>query len=377
MRATRGRSTIDLKKLSTDLNNAAARNFPVEMLGFGTAEQVSNVAKTFNKYSRSGVTAQELDEFYSNPLVQAEIAAGRDVSSLAKVQAYKNEWIARVREDMLRGLTGARARNSEFDVLSKEKLARQAGLSVQEQERLIASLKEDPLMQAFSSTSSGMTNKFGADPSGITDSLMKMTPNDLDEVMRAMRRSRPDIANEVSRRVSADIFGSLFRPKAGGGFFIDPDMLGQILHPPIARDRASANRMLRSVLTPDEYKRFSDALPAFERLSRYYNSGGTAPIGKDLQTMFGVGTAASLDRIGGASGFVGLLNHVMFMARSLKYRALSRILIDKDFANAYASYVSGGLSGRGLANERQLQRFAIILQNDPELAEEINDSNAQ
>lgn len=370
-RAARGGSTIDFGKLTKELNSAASRGFPVEQLGFGTKKQIADVNSAFKQYTKGTVTADELDEFYRNPLVRAEIARGGNLRALARKDAAASAFKAAVKEDTIRELAGARLKNNEVAVMQKERLAKAAGLSRVQQERYIQGLREDPLYKAFERDSVGMPKQFPAGIGAITNTFAKMAPNDVSEVVNAMRKSRPDIAADVSKRIAADAFGSLLEAADGGGYFINPDKVKRLINPAIPGDEQATARLLRSAMDPKEYARFKDALPAFERLSRYYKQNGTVPIGNDLKTALGITTAASLNRIGGAAGYAGLIGRMAQMADTGRYNLLSKLLIDDNFAKGYTNYVLGGQGFKRAADDALLQRFLIQVRADPELSAEL------
>jgi hypothetical protein len=372
--ASKGQDFIDFEKLTTSLNAAAFnKGFPIQDLGFGSKEQLKQVAAAYKRYSngQNVIPNEAMVEFYKNPLVRDQLAKGADVSELANEAAARNAFIQDVRSKQLQALSGAKANYSQTAIMKSKQLAKEAGMDLQAQQKIVEDLQKDPLMRAFASDSIGMPVKFAAGDKAVYNTLRAMTPGDADGVMRAMRQTRPDLAKRVSNLIASDVLGELLvkdSTSVGKLWTVNMDDFQRIFDPKIAGRENNIGNLLRTVMTKDELSQFKRTIPAFRRLSEYARTNGSVPLSTDAATALGVSSAVALGRVGASGGLVALWRKIGEFAENRRYNLLTKLATDKEFSKLY--FNTGGRL-EDMIRQAKTPRIMFILKNDQDLSSEI------
>jgi hypothetical protein len=359
-------------KLINQLNSAANKGFKVERLGFGSAKQLNEMNAGFRSIKQGEVSPDMLDMFYGSKAVQNELLIGGNVRGLARKTAARYEFEAMVRQQTLRDGVGATAQNIESNVRRQGQLARAAELDLEAQQKIVTDMRSDPLHMALNRESVGIPRKITGGDKAIYNVFKDMLPDDINRVMTAMRRTRPDLANDVSKRVSADIFSEVFVPvstKSGAIWRLDADAYRRIFNPTVF-GRHGSGSVAKAVLDPTQYARLEESIPAFDRMAKYHRNGGGLNVSEDVKTVLGLSGAAALNRPGAMAAYRGIAGKLIDLAADGKYRLLSAMLIDKDIASGYTKFVTAGRGASNATDDLIVQRFALLLMNDKEMYNE-------
>ena len=270
--AAAGASDINWGKLTESLNNAASRGFPIESMGFGNRKQMAEVGQTFKDFSTRGevLDGAALDAFYANPLVQAELAAGRSVKKLARKQAAKSAFESQVTSDALLQAAGVTKKSAEA-IRDLNALASEAGLSAAEQKVIVDNLSMNPMFSIWGRNAAGLPKEFGTATGQISEQLKRMRPVDVADFMSAARQQNPSLAVDLEQRVVADYLNlSIGDSKTPGRIWqMAPDKMRQLFNPALEGDAGEAIRLVKNVVSPERFAQFKQSLPAFAKLSEY------------------------------------------------------------------------------------------------------------
>lgn len=374
-----GASDINWGKLTDSLNNAAARGFPIESMGFGTRKQMAEVGQTFKDFSTRGevLDATALDAFYSNPLVQAELGAGRSVKKLARKQAAKSAFESQVTSDALLQAAGVTAKSSA-DVAGKiaesNRLAAAAELSLAEQKVIVDNLSMNPMFSIWGRNSAGMPKEFGTATGQISEQLKRMRPIDVADFMSAARQQNQSLASDLEQRVVADYLNlSVGDTKTPGRIWqMAPDKMRQLFNPALEGDAGEAIKLVKNVVSPERFAQFKQSLPAFAKLSEYAKFGGSNSLPTDALNALGITAGVARGQPTSSNVITNIFRKLDVMQQNKRYVLSSWLMSDK--ANAKMFFDAAGNIDEML-RKAPVQKALLLTYNKP-LMQEIQDMNS-
>jgi hypothetical protein len=288
-----GGGRIDPSKLYTNLAAVANRTeltsiLPIERLGFGTRQQVRDIASTFRSADIKTLTPAEMDEFYNNPLVAAALEGNGSIRAAAAPAAARIRFDRRVNELLARQAAGAPVTSQQWDKAIAE--TRKANLSVDEAKKRVQQLQNNnPIFQFFTNpgTAVGQT----LDPNAIrqtTDYLQNMPETARKQFIGALRESNPQILRDVQGRVMVDMLANVVRGSSDSKlpYAVDLRAVQKMFNEGI-RDRQSPIYLLKDVMEPADFERFKVKLPAFARLVTWAQGGSNTSLPFDLRNVAG------------------------------------------------------------------------------------------
>ena len=366
---------IDFRKLTESLNAASSRlrkgdPISIEALGFGNRKQLSDVLSAYREYGSNGakISAEALDEFYSNPLVREQIAAGKSLTVLARKSAAKAAFEREVNTQMLAEIADAKIGSESYQ---KAKLAAdRAGVSVDEQRAVIAKLKNSEIAKAFENMPQIGVNAFNGREGQITAMFQQMNPKDAKRIYEAIQSQRPALADKIQRRVVADLlnYATSNTTNPGQTWSIDGKKVAEMFNPNL-QDKGNPIHLLREIMPKDNFNEFKSSLSAFARLSDYQKYGGIGNMPADMLKAFGIGGTIAMNRPGGAAGAIGLVKQLYDTYNGIKYNLAAGILTDKQLSNAYF-----GLGSAAGPTATAATRLELMLNDDKELGSEFRAS---
>jgi hypothetical protein len=317
-------------KSSKDVNKA----FPIESLGFGNPEQIRLVNRTYRQYGLKQLSPEDLDDFYSNPLVRQALATGGDVSKLIKKSAAKSAFQKRVKEITALRAVGAKIEDADYNrALSYSK---DAELSLEAQTKIVQDLEaSSPLAQFMSGDGIGIPKSAGGlnTERSITNLLKGMPGKTQDAFIEATRQTNPKLLDDIKSRIVMDILPNISNSSGMNGHMWKIDMVAvQNLFKPIKGDASEPINMLEKLMPPEEFLRFKSKLPAFARLSKNAQSGGTTGMDFDLRNL---GAAAATNTTGSKTSlFVArsILAELFNVTKGIKYRTAAKMLLNQEVA---------------------------------------------
>ena len=377
--AAAGASDINWGKLTDSLNHAAARGFPIESMGFGTRKQMAEVGQTFKDFSTRGevLDGAALDAFYANPLVQAELAAGRSVKKLARKQAAKSAFESQVTSDALLQAAGVTAKSSA-DVAGKiaesNRLAAIAELSAAEQKVIVDNLSMNPMFSIWGRDAAGMPKQFGTATGQISEQLKRMRPVDVSDFMSAARQQNPSLAVDLEQRVVADYLNlSIGDTKTPGRIWqMSPDKMRQLFNPALEGDAGEAIRLVKNVVSPERFAQFKQSLPAFAKLSEYAKFGGANSLPTDALNALGITAGVARGQPTSSNVITNIFRKMDVMQQNQRYVLSSWLMSDK--ANAKMFFDAAGNIDEML-RKAPVQKALLLTYNKP-LMQEIQDMNS-
>ena len=373
--AAAGASDINWGKLTDSLNNAAARGFPIESMGFGTRKQMAEVGQTFKDFSTRGevLDGAALDAFYANPLVQAELAAGRSVKKLARKQAAKSAFESQVTSDALLQAAGV-TKKSEGTIRDLNNLAAEAELSAAEQKVIVDNLSMNPMFSIWGRDAAGMPKQFGTATGQISEQLKRMRPVDVSDFMSAARKQNPSLAVDLEQRVVADYLNlSIGDTKTPGRIWqMSPDKMRQLFNPALEGDAGEAIRLVKNVVSPERFAQFKQSLPAFAKLSEYAKFGGANSLPTDALNALGITAGVARGQPTSSNVITNIFRKMDVMQQNQRYVLSSWLMSDK--ANAKMFFDAAGNIDEML-RKAPVQKALLLTYNKP-LMQEIQDMNS-
>ena len=377
--AAAGASDINWGKLTQSLNNAAFNGFPIESMGFGNRKQMAEVGQTFKDFSTRGevLDGAALDAFYANPLVQAELVAGRSVKKLARKQAAKSAFESQVTSDALLQAAGVTAKSSA-DVAGKiaesNRLAAIAELSAAEQKVIVDNLSMNPMFSIWGRDAAGMPKQFGTATGQISEQLKRMRPVDVSDFMSAARQQNPSLAVDLEQRVVADYLNlSIGDTKTPGRIWqMSPDKMRQLFNPALEGDAGEAIRLVKNVVSPERFAQFKQSLPAFAKLSEYAKFGGANSLPTDALNALGITAGVARGQPTSSNVITNIFRKMDVMQQNQRYVLSSWLMSDK--ANAKMFFDAAGNIDEML-RKAPVQKALLLTYNKP-LMQEIQDMNS-
>lgn len=371
--AAAGASDINWGKLTESLNNAASRGFPIESMGFGTRKQMAEVGQTFKDFSTRGevLDGAALDAFYANPLVQAELAAGRSVKKLARKQAAKSAFESQVTSDALLQAAGV-TKKSAGAIRDLNNLAAEAELSAAEQKVIVDNLSMNPMFSIWGRNAAGLPKEFGTASGQISEQLKKMRPVDVADFMSAARRQNLSLAVDLEQRVIADYLNlSVGDTKTPGRVWqMSSDKMRQLFNPALEGDAGEAIKFLQNVIPPERFAQFKKSLPAFAKLSEYAKFGGVSSLPTDALNALGITAGVARGQPTSSNVITNIFRKLVVLQQDKRYVLSSYLMSDKFFAKMYVEY-NGDFAE--IMRKAPLQKGLLLASNKP-LMKEMQDA---
>lgn len=368
--ASVGRSSIDFEKLTKALTNAATRDFDVSVLGFGNKKQLSQVLAAYKEFGSNGtrVSTLELDEFYSNPLVRAQIASGADMSVIASKVAARGLFERGVKTQLLADLTEAKVPSGAYR--NAQIKADRAGVDLLEQQKIAAKVRSDPVFAAFEGKNIG---QISGQAGSISKLFQELDPKDAKQIFDALSKNKPKLAQKIERRIVADLleYSTSDKENVGQIWSLDFNKINQMFNPPL-NDKGNPINLLKEIMPRDKFRNFKASLSAFNNISDYFKYGRQANLSKDLNTVFGTSAALAVDRPGSIVGLTGFASKLFNIAEGAKYNLVAGLLVDPSLSKAY-------FSGANFAGDigRIAPDVFLSVREDKELMDELGYGSTQ
>jgi len=383
--ASAGSRSINFENLTNSLNAASARlgkNSPITIdnLGFGSKKQLQEVQKAYKEYSKNGsnITVNDLDEFYSNPLVIQQIASGGSLTAIATRSAAKRAFEREVQTQFLSEIANVKTNSKAYQ--DAKLAADKAGVSLNDQAQVIAKLKRGEINRAFENMPEIGVNAFKGREGQVTEMFQQMDPKDAKRIFDAIKSQRPALADKIERRAVADLlnFATSNTSAPGQIWTLDGKKVQEMFNPNL-QDKGNPIHLLRQIMPTDKFQRFQESLPAIARLSNYEKYGGISNMPRDVITALGVGSTVAINRPGGSAGMIGLLTRLFDSSNGIKYNMAAAIMTDTGKDRSIMSQLLTGLSNQYLnigsfavpASTASI-RLQLMLSDDKELANEVN-----
>jgi hypothetical protein len=358
---------LDIQKLYQNLSSASrwkgqGKVVPIESLGFGTAKQVRQVASTFSGQGIKTLTPEEMDEFYSNPLVRSALSGSGNLATVAAPAATRIAFDRRINQLLARNAVGAKTSDRDWDEAMA--LVKKAGMDVNEGRQRVAELQRNHPLFSFLNqpgTSVGQT----LSPNGVrqvTDYLTNMPTDARGQFLRAVQETDPALLRMIQGRVIADTISGVVTATAGGG---SPVALNTVAirraFDNSVRDESNPVHLLRQVLDPGEFTRLQQRMISFARLENWANaSGGSSLLPYDLRNVTAGVIRQGGAEAGGTSIWRSILQQVYDVGNGVRYGTASIMMKDPQIA---AFILTGG-------NTMLPIQKMILLMNDREVMEE-------
>jgi hypothetical protein len=361
-----GKDTLNLESLTDMLNSASRRGYPVVKLGMGTAQQLAQVQKTYEKFNVSGgsVDAAYMDNFYRNPMIQQYLKTGQAFpAGVAEEVAAKTAFTRRVDEDIIKRSLGLKTDISYAEVAKRKEILKFANLDVKQQAAIVAQRETDPMFSVFKNVTLGLPNKLGENSIGLTKSLMNMGPAKSNEIMRTLRANKPEIAQAVEDRVVADMFAFISpnNTTPGQTWKVDGDKVKQFFNPALKGVESNPLNMAKAILSPETFGRFENTVKGFNQISDYLKHGkGTSTL-SDAEMAAGLATVLGQGRITGSTMVARGYDRFLNLISNQHYHTVSKIITNPEFANAF--YRTGGNVNMAIKSLPP-QSAALMLKNE-------------
>lgn len=331
--ASAGQSSIDFEKLTKALNNASARDFDISVLGFGSKKQLSQVLAAYKEFGANGarVSAKELDEFYSNPLVRDQIAAGANISGIASKAAARGAFERGVKTQLLADLNEAKVFSSAYR--NAQVKAERAGVDLLEQNKIAAKVRSDPVFAAFEGKN---ISEISGQAGSISRVFQELDPKDARQIFEALSKNKPKLAEKIERRIVADLleYSTSDKKNPGQVWSLDVDKLNEMFNPAL-QDKGNPIHLLKEIMPRDKFRQFKASLYSFNNMSDYVKYGRQADISKDVMTMFGTAGALAAGRPGSVAGATGLSTRLFNVVDGAKYNLTAALLLSPKISKAY------------------------------------------
>jgi hypothetical protein len=328
-----GQSSVDFEKLTKALNNASSRNFDISVLGFGNKKQLSQVLSAYKEFGANGarVTAKELDEFYSNPLVREQIAAGADISGIASKSAASGAFERGVKTQLLYDLNEVKKTRSSY--LNAQIKAERAGIDLLQQQKIAAKVRSDPIFAAFESKNIG---EISGQAGSISKLFLDLDPKDAKQIFDAFSKNKPKVAQKIERRIVADLlaYATSDKKSVGEVWTLDGNKLDEMFNP-FLKDKGNPIHLLKEIMPVDKFIQFKKSLYSINNMSDYFKYGRQTDINKNLMTIFGTAATVAAGRPGGVAGATGLATRLFNVAEGVKYNLAAALITDPKISKAY------------------------------------------
>lgn len=373
---------IDPKKLTDSLLKAQGQ-FEIGALGFGTPTDIRRWSDTLREFNLTNLADADLTRMFSDPAVLKAMGQGKALGDSLRPAVARVAFEQRVQEHALKMALGKRS-----DAASKAsqalKAADAAGMTLAERKAVLAAVEADPVMQAFAGKQTwGIPSRPGdggaTDINTITNTMLNLGPEDGFKLVSALKQRNPDLADQVQRRVLADVLQKTFRPANSPGdvWALNKAEVMRFFNPKPGSNEAVRLETVKAMVGPDKLKHMQKILTAVGMVQEVERSAGilstdgaktifaSTGIGRDLNNKL-VG-----DNAGGViqSGFRSVSN----LFGSGKYHILAQISKPGPWRDAF--WNSGGSVQR--AFETMGPQRALLLMRDPALQQDVQELREQ
>lgn len=370
---------LDAKKLTDSLLRAqSAGTVDVAALGFGSPGDIRRWADTLKEFKLTNLAEADFNRIFSDPQVQTALGAGKPLADAIRPAAARVAFKARVEQQLLYSAAG-KSGEATTKLAEARRIADAAGITAKERAAILAEVQSDPVARAFSGQDWGIGNVPGANQNGgfnsqcgITTRMMNLGPKDGLTLVRALDQRNPVLAEDVRRRVLADMIQPFFRPAntPGNIYAIDKAEIRRFFHPLPGSPEATHAKTLEAMVGAPKFQNMERMMKAVALMSDVEKSGGILSTdgAKAIYTASSLGRAANVP----GTAFVPGLLSLRSMVDQGRYHTLAALAAPGKFQDMF--WKMGGDMGatfNALPFGQQL-----LLMRDPRLREEINAARA-
>lgn len=318
---------IDFPKLITTLDELRQRKFPVELLGFGSANKpltssdIRQLAKISTAGSEGGITVEQFSKYIEN---RKNLGAGAAAARTAYDKAYKDFLIS----------NDVDSRAAAADRMSKE--AKAAGFKAGEIEAAQLAAKSDPLIVLLSDTKMGLSQDPAQNGKWIA-SLFSMSRSTVSQFVDKLKQSgREALLEDIKRSAMTDVMRDTFSKTQD--VVNKKSNIKNVLNFFEGENGKERSEILETLMGADEYanfrKNFSE--PIKKIVQTQSNLVGKYASVEDL--IRAAASAKGLAEQKGTKGamIAGAFTNVKKFVDEQRYNLIYALYVNPSTANAYA-----------------------------------------
>jgi len=353
---------IDFPKLITTLDELRQRKFPVELLGFGsannplTSSDIRQLAKISTAGSEGGMTVEQFSKYIEN---RKNFGAGAAAARTAYDKAYKDFLIS----------NDVESRAAAADRMSKE--AKAAGFKAGEIEAAHLAAQSDPLIVLLSDTKMGLSQDPAQNGKWIA-SLFSMSRSTVGQFVDKLNQSgRGALLEDIKKSAMTDVMRDTFSKTQD--VVNKKSNIKNVLNFFEGENGKSRSEILETLMGADEYanfkKNFSEPIKKIvqtrEALSDKY------PSIEDLVRPAVSGQGLANKKATGASLYLTAVRNVKKLIDEQRYNLIYALYVNPSTANAYVKsmydmdkFISSS-AANSMAIKLAMQRDANNKSNQP------------
>ena len=301
----------------------------VESLGFGSVSRLKQMKEGFRAYKPSEITSDVIDSVLTNP----------DVPNAIPRAVFDSRVKQAALLDAINDKAGARKKLAEATADAKK-----AQLTEADAVKMFDQYRSDDLVGAFAGLGKySLSAEAGLTGRGTISHLLSQMPEDVaSKAMSSLRKSDPELANAVSRKIWADEIQAAVRTERhipGETTAFDLATFGRIFNPKTPSDVQRfkwLNSVAGSAMT-DDMKKFLGAVSKVEddlRKGGYVREVNVEKLSTAANVAGAVGVP--LGQLG-PLGLTALTRRIARAARGGYYDFLVYLATDKNFAKNVAA----------------------------------------
>lgn len=380
---------VDYRKLGEQLGRYADKKavgspleiFPVELFRMGDASTIKGWTKALQEFKPHELTPAAIQTVMESPQIQQVLnVGGKDAPAQVRQAMATVAFTKRVNDAVILREAGATQKAREA-FAEANALAKRAGVDAQAAQVAMQAAEQNPLTSVFKGKGGYRLSNEAEKIDGagtVTDLVANMRRSESRAFMDALRKDKPDLADMVERRLTANALQGMTRAEKnvpGQIMNIDTQKVRNFFEGPPGMDTDTKFSQLKAAIGDEKAERlrkFASGMAKMDDASR------ASMIKAGLPNE--VVNAAEFVRTG-QSGSIqsgrslgSLIRQANNMVRTKKFNLASTILLDDGAWNAF-SRNSGNYAAA--LSELQPQRAYLLLQDARimnELGQKQNDS---
>lgn len=335
---------VDYRKLGELVGRYSAKKdspFPVELFRMGDAPTIKGWTKALQEFKPHDLTPEAIRGVMESPQIQQVLnVGGKDApAQVAKAMATV-AFTKRVNDAVALREAGLVQKAREAFVEANS-LAKRAGVDAQAAQLAMQAAEQNPLTGVFKGKGGyQLTNEVGDGAGTVTDLVANMRRSEARSFMNALRDKKPDLADMVERRLTANALQSMTRDEKnvpGQIMNIDTQKVRNFFEGPPGMDTDTKFSQLKAAIGDEKAERlrkFASGVAKMDDASRTSMIKAGLP-NEAVQAAEFVRTGQSGSIQSGRS-LASLIRQGANMVRTKQFNLASAFLLDDGMQNAFS-----------------------------------------
>jgi hypothetical protein len=335
---------VDYRKLGELVGRYSAKKdspFPVELFRMGDAPTIKGWTKALQEFKPHDLTPEAIRGVMESPQIQQVLNVGGKDAPAQVAKAMATVAFTKRVNDAVALREAGLVQKAREAFIEANSLAKRAGVDAQAAQLAMQAAEQNPLTGVFKGKGGyQLTNEVGDGAGTVTDLVANMRRSEARSFMNALRDKKPDLADMVERRLTANALQSMTRAEKnvpGQIMNIDTQKVRNFFEGPPGMDTDTKFSQLKAAIGDDKAERlrkFASGVAKMDDASRTSMIKAGLP-NEAVQAAEFVRTGQSGSIQSGRS-LGSLIRQGANMVRAKQFNLASSFLLDDGMQNAFS-----------------------------------------